>query len=140
MNEYKSYYIENLVDKKDETNKIFNIGFPILKYVNHENMSNVNVGGNEMDKQMKTSEFGLSKLDNLVIPIGLIKNNYHMKTGGNLQNSYHKSNEKEIDVIDDKLFQKLFDEVSFIKHNKMNKSKSNKLMTKEKTRKLKTNK
>uniref|UniRef100_A0A6C0HBG9 Uncharacterized protein n=1 Tax=viral metagenome TaxID=1070528 RepID=A0A6C0HBG9_9ZZZZ len=129
--EYAKSFGENVLF--NNTNNEMRGGYPIEEIIQSETQKREMLGGSK-----KSEEFGLSRFQNLVVPIGLYLDNtdiLHLQQG-----SQKETNQSDGIVLGEDIFDKFLDLVS-VKHRKggSNKytKKRNVLYTRNKTRKNK---
>jgi hypothetical protein len=103
-------YYSKFEFKRDDTNKIVSVIYPLNEIINENITYKENLGGSTTYEYNESSRF-----QGLGVPMGLYlskpKNNLLEKSmnknyGGN------SKNEKEHNVIDDKLFEELFEKIT----------------------------
>jgi hypothetical protein len=129
--EYAKSFGENVLF--NNTNNEMRGGYPIEKIIQSETLKQEMLGGSK-----KSEEFGLSRFQNLVVPIGLYLDNtdiLHLQ-----QSSQKETNQSDGIVLGEDIFDKFLDLVTVKNrkggYNKYTK-KRNVLFTRNKTRKNK---
>jgi len=84
-------------------------GYPMSEFLKKETEKDKSLSG------LEKNDYGISKFEHLTIPVGLLSySNDYFKPGflGGAKNPAFKIDQKEVEVVDDKMFDKVFDMIT----------------------------